>query len=105
MRRMEAPTLYGMALAALAVLAVGGCEDSAKQPVRAYNPSSQHKPERASTSTTSASKEQAPAALPQLPLMNPASKLTALVSVREGKQYLIAKVEEKFASGEQNFKA
>ena len=46
-------------------------------------------------------------ALPQLPLRNSLAKpmVSLLPSVPGGKEYLIAQVEEKFASGEQNYKA
>ena len=46
-------------------------------------------------------------ALPQLPLKNPASKAakSLLPPAPGGKEYLIAQVEEKFAAGEQNYKA
>ena len=89
-------------MATVALLA-GGCDDAAKQPVKAYNPAEQRKPERGVT--TAAAKEQAPPVIPPLPLTNPREKLIVMLAVPDGKTYLMAKVEEKFASGEQNFKA
>jgi peptidoglycan lytic transglycosylase D len=103
MRRPRNYLLNGLVLAALGVFA-GGCDDAAKQPVKAYNPTAQRKPERGAASTAT-HKEQALAVIPALPLTNPGEKLIALVSAPEGKQYLMAKVEAKFLSGEQNFKA
>src|SRR5215813_9298378 len=88
---------------AVLVVSLAGCDDAAKQPVKASNPAAQRKPERGQASTTA--KEQAPPVIPPLPLTNPNEKLRALVAAPTGEQYLIAKVEEKFASGEQNFKA
>src|SRR5215467_8667362 len=99
MRRVPMNLLF----AALLAVCAGGCEDAAKQAVRAYNPTAQRKPDR--NATAAASKEQAATNLPALPLTNPAEPLTSLLRVLDGKQYLVAKVEEKFASGEQNFKA
>jgi len=103
MPRAKTYLLSGLSWAALAVCA-GGCDDAAKQPVKAYNPAAQRKPEHGAT-LTAANKQQSPAVIPPLPLTNPREKLIVLVAAPDGKQYLMAKVEEKFASGEQNFKA
>jgi membrane-bound lytic murein transglycosylase D len=84
----------------LLATAVCGCEDAGKQPVRAQVPALR-------PSAASASAPQAPPVLPSLPLTNPAFPLRAslLRPPPSGKDYLIQKVEEKFASGEQNYKA
>jgi membrane-bound lytic murein transglycosylase D len=89
-------------LAALALVS-GGCEDAAKRPAKAANPAVERKADRAATSA--ASRAQRPPLIPPLPLSNPNEKPIVLVFVPDGKQYLMAKVQEKFASGEQNFKA
>jgi len=75
-----------------------GCEDAGKRPVQARVPA------LAPTTTAAA---QAPPELPVLPLANPAGgrPVSLLPLVPPGKEYLIQKVQEKFASGEQNFKA
>ncbi len=82
------------------VLAIGllGCEDAGKKPVQAHVP--------ALTPATPAT-AQAPPELPPLPLIGPSRRprLSLLPPVPGGKDYLIQKVQEKFASGEQNFKA
>jgi len=84
--------------AALLVAGVCGCEDAGKKPVQA------HVPAQAKTATATAQTE---TALAQLPLRNSLAKPTAslLRPMPGGKEYLIARVEEKFASGEQNYKA
>jgi membrane-bound lytic murein transglycosylase D len=86
----------------LALLSAGvyGCEDAGKQPIRAQVPALQP-----STARTSA--PQVPPVLPKLPLTNPASPVrgSLLSPPLTGKDYLVQKVEEKFVSGEQNYKA
>jgi peptidoglycan lytic transglycosylase D len=89
------------ALALFAVAATGGCEDVGKKPVQARVPA---------LSTTTAQAVQRPAQLPPLPLANsaiPASRaIPRLVpQIPNSRDYLIARVEQKFASGEQNYKA
>jgi membrane-bound lytic murein transglycosylase D len=83
------------------VLAAGGlgCEDAAKKPVQARVPA-------LSPSTTAAAK-QVPTSLPPLPLIDQSRRapVSLLPPVLGGKDYLIQKVQEKFASGEKNFKA
>jgi membrane-bound lytic murein transglycosylase D len=86
------------------VAGVSGCEDAAKQPVKASNPAEQRKPDRGAA-VASAGKSQAPVVIPRLPLTNPNAKLITLMAVPDAKTYLMARVEEKFASGEQNFRA
>jgi len=80
--------------------AVCGCEDAGKQPIRAQVPVSH-------PSTQSAAASHAPSVFPNLPVNNPTSPLRAslLSPLPSGRDYLIQKVEEKFASGEQNYKA
>ena len=75
-----------------------GCEDAGKKPVQARVPALKPAP---------AAPQQAPAELALLPVMNPPhrSYVRLLPAVPAGKDYLIQKVKEKFASGEQNFKA
>jgi membrane-bound lytic murein transglycosylase D len=92
------PWLLGSA--ALLVAGVCGCEDAGKKPVQAHVPALA----QAKTATATA---QTATALPQLPLRNSLAKPVAplLPPVPGGKDYLIARVEEKFASGEQNYKA
>ncbi len=50
---------------------------------------------------------QVPVEIPLLPIVNPPHRyyVRLLPPVPDGKEYLIKKVQEKFASGEQNFKA
>jgi membrane-bound lytic murein transglycosylase D len=76
-----------------------GCEDPAKKPVQARVP--------ALSTTTTAAAQQVPVSLPPLPLIDPSRKppVSLLPRVLGGKDYLIQKVQEKFASGEKNFKA
>ncbi len=102
---MQAPPYHGemklrLYWAAVAILVSGGlagCEDAGKKPVQARVPA-------LAPGATSAA--QAPPELPALPLANPArGPVSLLPPVPAGKDYLIQKVQEKFASGEQNFKA
>jgi membrane-bound lytic murein transglycosylase D len=75
-----------------------GCEDAGKKPVQARVPALAPAP---------ATTQQAPVELPLLPIVNPPHRhyVRLLPPVPAGKDYLIQKVKEKFASGEQNFKA
>src|SRR3989442_7629902 len=75
-----------------------GWEDAGKKPVQARVPALKPAP---------ATPEQAPLELALLPVVNPPHRYYArlLPAVPSGKDYLIRKVQEKFASGEQNFKA
>jgi membrane-bound lytic murein transglycosylase D len=77
-----------------------GCEDAGKKPVQARVPALT--PAKRVTAAA-----QTKTALPQLPLRNPASRplVSLLPSPPGGKEFLIAQVEERFASGEQNYKA
>jgi len=76
-----------------------GCEDAGKKPVQARVP--------ALSPTKATAAAQAPLELPALPLTNPSGRplVSLLPQAPSGKDYLIQKVQEKFASGEQNFKA
>ena len=87
-------------LAALAG-AAGGCEDAARKPVQARVPALS----QANAVTTQA--PQPPPTLPQLPLGRPSFHSMTLLAPRipGGREYLIAQMQEKFASGEQNYKA
>lgn len=82
------------------LLAAGlwGCEDAGKKPVQARVPALAPAPSTAS---------QAPVELALLPVQNPPHRyyVWLLPPVPAGRDYLIQKVQEKFASGEQNFKA
>jgi membrane-bound lytic murein transglycosylase D len=94
-----------LSIAAGAVLfAAGllGCEDAGKKSVQAHVPALT--PMQAATSKDA---KQAVAELAPLPILNPPRRhyVWLLPPVPSGKDYLIRKVQEKFASGEQNFKA
>jgi len=89
-----------------------GCEDAAKKPVQARVPGTPVQGSQTAQSATTASapskaKQQAPPVLPTLPLTDPKRPIpkSLLPPISEGKTYLVQKVQEKFASGEQNFKA
>ena len=89
-------------LGSTVLLAAGvcGCEDAGKKPVQARVPALA--PAKTATATA-----QTETALPQLPLRNSLAKPMAslLPPMPGGKEFLIAQVEERFASGEQNYKA
>ena len=76
-----------------------GCEDAGKKPVQANVP--------ALSSAKATAAPQAPPELPALPLTNPSRRPlpSLLPAPPAGRDYLIQRVREKFASGEQNFKA
>ncbi len=82
------------------LLAAGlpGCEDAGKRPVQARVPA---------LSPVAAAKAQAPPTLPALPLTHPSAHplVSLLAPPPRGKDLLIRLVQERFASGEQNFKA
>jgi len=89
-----------------------GCEDAAKKPVQAHVPGTpvpgsqtaqSTKPAPAPTKTA----QQAPPVLAPLSLIDPKrpQPKSLLLPVPDGKAYLVLKVQEKFASGEKNFKA
>src|SRR6266478_909301 len=75
-----------------------GCEDAGKKPVQARVPALAPSP---------AAPAQVPVELALLPIVNPPHRhyVRLLPPVPGGKDYLVQKVKEKFASGEKNFKA
>ena len=89
--------LYATLFAAFAV-AVGGCEDAAKHGVQARVPA---------LSPAHGAAAQASANVGELPLrkLSPAWLAALAPRVPGPKEYLMAQVEKKFASGEQNYKA
>jgi membrane-bound lytic murein transglycosylase D len=92
----------GLCIAGSAILVAGGlvgCEDAVKKPVQARVP--------ALSPVTATTTAQAPQELVLLPVVNAPRRqyVWLLAPVPGGKEYLIQKVQEKFASGEQNFKA
>ena len=97
MRRKLQIVLYATALAALAV-ASGGCEDAAKHGVQARVPALA--PANAAAAQVTANVGELPPAK-----LSPAWVAAMALRVPGPKEYLIAQVEEKFASGEQNYKA
>jgi membrane-bound lytic murein transglycosylase D len=76
------------------------CEDAGKKPAQAKVPA-------LAPAAATARAPQAAAELAPLPILNPPRRqyVRLLAPVPAGKDYLIQKVQEKFASGEQNFKA
>ena len=90
--------MIGMALLGVVIC---GCEDAARKSIQAHAPATSLAPSRASTRQTAAPE------LAKLPLLNPSPQASAslLKPVPDGKALLAQKVEEKFASGEQNYKA
>jgi membrane-bound lytic murein transglycosylase D len=87
----------------------GGCEDGAKNGVRAQAPATSSRQAGETAAATAPSRKSLPtkADLPSLPLhaanRRPAPMLT--YPIRDAKGELIAQVEQKFASGQQNYKA
>src|SRR5947207_4903913 len=88
-----------------------GCEDATRKPVQAHVPGTQtttaHVTATSAASSKAAQKTQTPVALTPLPMTDPTrpQPKSLLPPLPDGKNYLIQKVQEKFASGEQNFKA
>jgi membrane-bound lytic murein transglycosylase D len=89
-----------------------GCEDAARKPVQAHVPGTPVPGAKIAQNATQASapskaKQQPPPVLAELPLTDskrPQPK-SLLPPVPDGRVYLVQKVQERFASGEQNFKA
>jgi membrane-bound lytic murein transglycosylase D len=89
-----------------AILLVGiaamtaGCEDAAKKTVRAQPPSARQTPAVTSLAQT-------PGVFSPLPLRAPDSRPAPILTypLRDAKSELVAQVEQKFASGQQNYKA
>src|SRR5271170_7257328 len=96
--RPKLQTLLCTALLAGISVAVGGCEDAAKNGAQARVPA------LAPVHTATA---QVPATIGELPLPKLSPEWLAAMALRvpSPKDYLIAQVEAKFASGEQNYKA
>jgi membrane-bound lytic murein transglycosylase D len=96
--RPKLQTLLGTVLFAGIAVAAGGCEDAAKNGVQARVPALA--PAHSATA-------QAPATIGELPLPKLSPEWLAAMALRvpSPKDYLIAQVEAKFASGEQNYKA
>ena len=90
--------LYLAGLAALWSVYLCSCEDAGKKPAQARVPALVPAPAGAA---------QAAPTLPDLPLTNPTRGplLSLQPQVPGGKEYLIERVQEKFASGEQDYKA
>jgi membrane-bound lytic murein transglycosylase D len=86
------------ALIATLAMATGGCEDAAKNGVQAHVPA---------FAPAHAAAAQVPANVGELPLRKLSPEWLAAMALRvpSPKDYLIAEVEAKFASGEQNYKA
>jgi membrane-bound lytic murein transglycosylase D len=84
------------------IVSVGaGCDDAAKRPVQARVPATLPAPQTAKASPASG-----PAQLPPLPLTAASHPLLLWKPpIPGGKEELIAKVEQEFASGQQNYKA
>ena len=93
-----APTT--LILAGTALLAFSGCEDAARKSVQTRPPANSFAPR-------DSARRVSPPELPELPLLNPSRQTVAslLAPLPDGKTLLARKVEEKFASGEQNYKA
>ena len=100
-----------LAASTIFLTAVGlGCEDAAKKPVQAHVPGTPAAAAHAaapSPAPPSQTAQQAAPVLAALPLTDPKRQLprSLLAPPTDGRTYLIEKVQEKFASGEQNFKA
>ena len=101
-------------LAAAAVLSAGlaGCDDAARKPAQARVPALQPAatPTATQAATSAAKVNQHPVdsdSIGPLPLWSPNRKplRSLLPPVQDGKTWLIARVEEKFAAGEQEYKA
>src|SRR5712672_3072583 len=88
-----------------------GCDDAGKRPVQAHVPSPSPGPAPAQAAvihfTPVSSQPQNPQQVISLPLWTRQAQLpvSLLPAIPDGRTRLMAKVEEKFASGEQNFKA
>ncbi|MGH9741061.1 MAG: transglycosylase SLT domain-containing protein [Candidatus Acidiferrum sp.] len=96
--RPKLKTAWHAVLLAAICVAVAGCEDAAKHGVQAHVPA---------LDPANAAAAQVSANLGELPLekLSPAWLAALSLQAPSPKQYLIAQVEAKFASGEQNYKA
>src|SRR5438876_7649065 len=100
-----------LAASTILVTMVGpGCEDAAKKPAQAHVPgtpaAAAHVAAPSPTWQSQTAQQPAPPLAP-LPLTDPKRQppKSLLAPLPDGKNYLMQKVQEKFASGEQNFKA
>src|ERR1700728_597663 len=92
----------GVAVLAAVVSAVVGCDDAAKRPVQARVPATVPGPQTVKAGTS----VPGPVQLPPLPLTAATHPLLLLKPQIAGdKDSLVAQVEQKFASGQQNYKA
>src|SRR5260370_26046355 len=93
---MDGRLLVGASVLVFACGVLGG-EDAGKRPAEGRVPAL----------SPAATAQQAPVELPILPIVNPPHRyyVRLLPPVPDGKAYLIKKAQEKFAPGEQNFKA
>src|SRR5215468_4480443 len=100
-----------LAASTILVTALGlGCEDAARKPVQVRAPGTPAAAAHvvaASSASPSQTAQQAAPPLVALPLTDPKRQppKSLLAPLPDGKSYLMQKVQEKFASGEQNFKA
>jgi membrane-bound lytic murein transglycosylase D len=96
---MNGEAVAGLIALVLAAGVLAGCEDAARRPVQARVPTS--------ATPVAARVDSTPAVIPGLPLGNPRGRpiVSLLPNVPGGVEYLISKVQEKFASGEANYKA
>jgi membrane-bound lytic murein transglycosylase D len=96
--RPKLQTLLGTVLFAGIAVAAGGCEDAAKNGVQARVPA---------LAPAHSASARVPATIGELPLPKLSPEWLAAMALRvpSPKDYLIAQVEAKFASGEQNYKA
>src|SRR5580765_4325019 len=96
--RSKLQTVLHATLLCTLSMAAGGCEDAAKHGVQAHVPA---------LAPAKAAAAQVSAQVGQLPLrkLSPAWLAAMALRVPSPKDYLIAQVEAKFASGEQNYKA
>src|SRR5437867_2397647 len=101
-----------LAASTIVMTTVGlGCEDATRKPVQAHVPGTQtttaHVTATSAAKSERAQQAQPPPVLAPLPLTDPKrpGPKSLLPAVPDGKTYLVQKVQEKFASGEKNFKA
>jgi membrane-bound lytic murein transglycosylase D len=87
-----------LASCALILVAFSGCEDAARKPLQVHTPALQAAAKKVENSGVE---------IPPLPLVNPAARplLPLLAPIMSGKDYLVQQVEDRFATGQQNFKA
>src|SRR5579872_4904807 len=103
-----------LALPLVLAFVVSGCDDAVHKPVQAHVPGGPVRSAKAGSAGQAPGVQEAkagktpqlPSSLPELPLNKRIDALSALTPAPpDSKQYLIAQVEAKFASGEQNYKA